>query len=76
MNLLTQQRGKEAVGVCAATGVAGVHISGSTVHSFLGCGKAETEQDAGVDFRIFGVIFGVNFREITMGANLSTLVYS
>ena len=60
------------MGVCAATGVAGVHISGSTVHSFLGCGKAETEQDAGVDFRIFGV----NFREITMGANLSTLVYS
>lgn len=45
VRLLCQQRGKEAVGVCAATGVAGIRIRGSTVHSFLGCAKAENDQD-------------------------------
>ena len=46
VQLLSQQRGKDAIGVCAATGVAGIHIRGSTVHSFLGCGKAENDQDS------------------------------
>ena len=58
------------MGVCAATGVAGIHIGGSTVHSFLGCGKAETEQDGGVDFRILCGFQGV--LGITMGEPLMT----
>jgi len=52
VQLLCQQRGKEAVGVCAATGVAGIRIRGSTVHSFLGCAKAENDQDCGKGWSI------------------------
>ena len=54
------------MGVCAATGVAGIHIGGSTVHSFLGCGKAETEQDGGGGFQD-SLCFSGCFRDYTGG---------
>lgn len=45
VQLLSLQKGRDAIGVCAATGVAGIRIHGSTVHSFLGCAKAENDKD-------------------------------
>jgi len=44
IEILRLRKGHEAVAVCASTGVAGIHIGGSTIHSYLGCGKAESEQ--------------------------------
>jgi len=34
-----------AVAVCAATGAAAVHVGGSTVHAFIGCGLGQREED-------------------------------
>ncbi|CAE7733637.1 pif1 [Symbiodinium sp. CCMP2456] len=45
IEILRLRKGHEAVAVCASTGVAGIHIGGSTIHSYLGCGKAESEED-------------------------------
>ena len=42
---LQHQKGRAAVGVCGSTGVAGLRIQGSTVHSLLGCGLGESEAD-------------------------------
>ncbi|CAE7224652.1 ATP-dependent DNA helicase PIF1, partial [Symbiodinium microadriaticum] len=45
IEILRMRQGHGAVAVCASTGVAGIHIGGATIHSYLGCGKAESEQD-------------------------------
>ncbi|CAE7811535.1 pif1 [Symbiodinium sp. CCMP2456] len=45
IEILRLREGYDAVAVCASTGVAGIHIGGATLHSYLGCGKAETEED-------------------------------
>lgn len=44
IEILRLRKGQEAVAVCASTGVAGIHIGGSTIHCYLGCGPAESEQ--------------------------------
>ena len=45
IGILHLRKGHEAVAVCASTGVAGIHIGGATIHSYLGCGKGESEED-------------------------------
>ena len=45
IGILRLRKGHEAVAVCASTGVAGIHIGGATIHSYLGCGKGESEED-------------------------------
>lgn len=42
---LQHQKGREAVGVCGSTGIAGLRIRGSTIHSLLGCSKGESDTD-------------------------------
>ncbi|CAK9106266.1 unnamed protein product [Durusdinium trenchii] len=45
VQLLQHRDGLPSVGVTASTGVAGIHVQGSTIHSFLGCGRAESQKD-------------------------------
>ncbi|CAE7361606.1 PIF1 [Symbiodinium natans] len=51
IEILRLRKGHEAVAVCASTGVAGIHIGGSTFHSYLGCKAGESEEDWQKAFR-------------------------